>query len=308
MNYYDPTDSLYKQLWIDKNNGISKYRSVTSRPSYLLMETYDSPQLIRMAYQLDPEKDEVTQTLEQSTDAGKNWANVFTGVYKRQAGTRAPDKDLLTAEELIKRSQAWHDPEHKWSTWRDTLRIVEPRTRNLKRATVVVLDNTKQSFYFERAYGEDLITYRVHPNGCEFTVNGNANPIAAQREKHRLSCERGAGYQGFYTFLYGLPMSLNSSTWTASGLPQKLKLRGTTYWALYLTVEGAPFSDQWCLYFDLDTYALSAYEFLPAEDSNLEGDYLILHGTLEKGGVKFPRLRNWYARSNDAFLGSDVGF
>ena len=26
MNYYDPVDSLYKQIWIDKNNGITNFK------------------------------------------------------------------------------------------------------------------------------------------------------------------------------------------------------------------------------------------------------------------------------------------
>ncbi|MEL6274934.1 MAG: hypothetical protein AAFU03_07520, partial [Bacteroidota bacterium] len=110
LNYYDPTDSLYKQLWIDKGNNISKYRLLEARAGYVLMETYGGPDLIRMAYKLDAAKDEVIQTLEQSEDKGQSWKTVFTGIYKRQKGTVAPPKAWPTTQELLQKSQVWHDP------------------------------------------------------------------------------------------------------------------------------------------------------------------------------------------------------
>ena len=99
FNYYDLSDSLFKQLWIDKNNGVMKFREIAASEGYLQMETYGTPQPIRMAYQLDKEADTVTQTLESSNDGGKTWQNIFTGVYKRQAGTLAPlsGKDMPIA-------------------------------------------------------------------------------------------------------------------------------------------------------------------------------------------------------------------
>ncbi|MEL6141496.1 MAG: DUF6503 family protein [Bacteroidota bacterium] len=308
LNYYDPTDSLYKQLWIDKGNGISKYRMLEARAGYVLMETYGHPPLIRMSYKLDAEKDEVTQTLLQSEDEGQSWKNVFTGIYKRQKGTIAPPKEWLSTNELLQKSRAWHDPNNRWRSWSDTLHFVEPRTRNHSRATLVIIDNTKESFYFERAYGEDLVAFGVGPTGCQFSINGNSQLTQEQIDQYRLSCERAAGYQSFYTFLYGLPMSLDKYEWTAKGPPRIVNFRGQRYWSQALTIEGAVFSDDWILYFDPVTYGLSAYEYQPAADAERAGEYLLLDDFLEKGGVKFPRMRRWYDRGNDEFLGSDIGF
>ena len=83
-NYYDPVDSLYKQIWIDKFNSISNYVEAESREGYLQMiASQGNGSLIRMTYEYDREQDTVTQQVEVSTDNGTTWNPNFLGVYKR---------------------------------------------------------------------------------------------------------------------------------------------------------------------------------------------------------------------------------
>jgi len=84
MNYHDPSDKRYTQVWIDKFNVISVYKELESRPGYLLMQTEDTAgALTRMDYTLDRTNGNVTQTLKSSKDGGKTWKNTFVGIYKR---------------------------------------------------------------------------------------------------------------------------------------------------------------------------------------------------------------------------------
>ncbi len=85
MSYYDPVDSLYKQTWIDKFNSIIQFWEVKSEAGFLQMHANGrNNSLVRMTYQYDEAKDEVTQSMENSTDNGKSWVSSYVGVYKRK--------------------------------------------------------------------------------------------------------------------------------------------------------------------------------------------------------------------------------
>ncbi|MDF1696875.1 MAG: hypothetical protein P1U56_13620 [Saprospiraceae bacterium] len=83
INYYDPKDEKYTQIWIDKFNGITTFKEVEARKGYLKMTTDDgNGTLTNMDYTLDETVGHVTQTMESSKDGGKTWKRSFKGVYK----------------------------------------------------------------------------------------------------------------------------------------------------------------------------------------------------------------------------------
>jgi len=85
MNYYDPEDKKYTQIWIDKFNGITTFKETEAREGYLKMNTDDGKgTLTAMDYTLDPATGNVTQTMESSKDGGKTWKKSFVGVYKKR--------------------------------------------------------------------------------------------------------------------------------------------------------------------------------------------------------------------------------
>lgn len=85
MSFYDSTDSLYKQTWIDKFNSILHFKETASKPGYLQMQAPSgNGNLARMTYLYDNKTDEVTQTMEGSSDGGNSWSTNFVGVYKRK--------------------------------------------------------------------------------------------------------------------------------------------------------------------------------------------------------------------------------
>lgn len=85
MNYYDPEDKRYTQIWIDKFNQRTIFKETESREDYLQMSAENKDtKLTRMTYVLDPDTGNITQTMEESTDKGKTWAITFEGVYKKR--------------------------------------------------------------------------------------------------------------------------------------------------------------------------------------------------------------------------------
>ena len=85
MNYYDPSDKRYTQIWIDKFNSITVFKEIETKEGYLKMQADDGKgTLTNMDYTLDPDSGNVTQTMEGSKDGGKTWKKSFTGVYKKR--------------------------------------------------------------------------------------------------------------------------------------------------------------------------------------------------------------------------------
>ncbi len=87
ISYFDPSDELYKQTWVDKFNSVVHFTEVTSKPGYLCLEVVlpgGSGAVTRMCYAYDADADTVTQTLERSTDDRKTWTQNFEGIYKRK--------------------------------------------------------------------------------------------------------------------------------------------------------------------------------------------------------------------------------
>ena len=85
INYHDPSDGKYTQIWIDKFNGITTFKEIESREGYLKMQAENGKgTLTNMDYTFDEITGNVTQTMESSKDEGKTWKTTFIGVYKKK--------------------------------------------------------------------------------------------------------------------------------------------------------------------------------------------------------------------------------
>jgi len=84
MNYYDPNDKKYTQIWVDKFNTVTVFKEVESRKGYLKMQADNGKGILTvMDYSLDSTSGNVTQTMESSNDEGKTWKQSFVGIYKK---------------------------------------------------------------------------------------------------------------------------------------------------------------------------------------------------------------------------------
>ncbi|RME92349.1 MAG: hypothetical protein D6772_17015 [Bacteroidetes bacterium] len=87
LNFYDPYDDKWKQIWIDKTQSISKYVESERRPGYLQFvttpESTPAHRRLRMTFELQ-HNGEVTQFIEQWNTKEEDWQAVFNGIYRRK--------------------------------------------------------------------------------------------------------------------------------------------------------------------------------------------------------------------------------
>ena len=86
---------------------------------------------------------------------------------------------------------------------------------------------------------------------------------------------------------------------------QEVTFHGMRLLALEVRYAPETGSDLWYFYFDPATYALRAYQFYHDKAKN-DGEYILLEGEVEVGGMRLPEKRSWYYNKDDQFLGTDV--
>ena len=85
VNYLDPSDETYTQIWIDKFNNVITFKAVEAKDGFLKFQTDNGKgTLTIMHYTLDKSNGNVTQVMESSKDGGKTWTKSFEGVYKKR--------------------------------------------------------------------------------------------------------------------------------------------------------------------------------------------------------------------------------
>lgn len=209
-----------------------------------------------------------------------------------------------SAGEVLQRSIQFHDPQDKWPGAALHFVIDEPRIQNPERLSEVFLNNTEATFAINRRYGNTLVTRGIIRDSCYSLVDSVlvSPEDTATIRLHRLECERTQGYRNFYRLLNGMPMSLHVPE--VQLLPETGQDTFGGKPALRIT---ARFNDpvigeEWAVYFDPDNYQLLGYGYA-AEGA---GEYIRLDGLAEAGGMKLPRMRHWYNRMDNSYLGSDI--
>ncbi len=235
-----------------------------------------------------------------------------TAVLPVQDAT-ASSSALPSADEVLQRSIAYHDPDGLWfeSTWRLTLR--ETRPSGPDRHSTVVIDYPDNRFELEQRVTVEEIEYnleqRVDSDGsCTFRVDGSTDISDAQREKLRLNCERLSLLRNYYTYLWGLPMKLRDP---GTRIDPEVKAQGfedVPVYSLRVTYDEAVGSDIWYFYFRRDDYALIGYRFYHDEAAN-DGEVIQLAHELDarsEAGLCLPKERAWFTHGEGRFLGTDI--
>ncbi|WP_223786555.1 YybH family protein [Marinicella meishanensis] len=100
MNYYDPNDGLYKQVWVDLRNNVANYIETDATEHAITMQAQlANGTLTRTTWAHNPSDDTVLQAAENSTDNGQTWTAGFTGLYVRttKANPSTEPKQALNA-------------------------------------------------------------------------------------------------------------------------------------------------------------------------------------------------------------------
>lgn len=207
------------------------------------------------------------------------------------------------AESILERCFEFHDPNNEWASWAGVYVSVEPRLQVPERRTKVQMKSDGSFFDMERAYGKDTLHWTIKEGQYTTFVNGQLVQDTATIRLHRLSQQRADNYHNYYRTKLGLPMSLKGRYQLKQGKVNSMSWRGKLVYRLELEIADGPFSTAWELFVDSKNYQLLGYGFFPIEG---EGEYLVLDQIMEMGQMKWPRMRHWYSREEDEYLGSDI--
>lgn len=211
----------------------------------------------------------------------------------------------ITAQELLDKSIAYHDPHGKWSMFKGSF-IIRMQTPNRPlRTTKIDLDFAQQYFKSSVERGGVNTTAQWVSGDCKHWLEESTSFTEEQAKEHGLNCERTNKMRDYYVYLYGLPMKLKDPGTQLDPKVYTKTLKGESYYCLKVTYDEAVGKDTWYFYLDKTTAQLRHYQFFHNEAKN-DGEYILLSGEAEIGGIKMPKDRAWYMNEDDRYLGTDI--
>lgn len=211
----------------------------------------------------------------------------------------------VTAEELLNKSIAFHNPNNKWENFDGAFKVLMNRPNSSERLSIIKMDLPAQQFSLEVHKDNTTYSYVFDKEECTTSLNGSSEISDEDRKTYRLTCDRGKMMQNYYTYLYGLPMKLKDPGTILDSTVQTKTFKGKEYLVLKVNYEEGVGKDVWYFYFDPSTYALEVYQFYHDQSKN-DGEYILLEGLEEINGIKMPKNRAWYYNKDNKYLATDI--
>lgn len=212
----------------------------------------------------------------------------------------------LPADSVVARSVRYHDPSGVWSTQPHQLQLAESRPDGTVRKTALELFPHTDEFVLVQTRGADDL--RMAYRDGNFTRSLNGQPLTDEdRAKSFGMTQKGLlRMRDYYTYLYGLPMKLRDAGTNVEPVAHKVWYDGRELIEVRVTYDPATGKDNWSLYFDPVTYALSGYAFYHASDGPKTGEFILLEDEAEVGPLRLPAKRHWYTTEDRRYLGTDA--
>ncbi len=211
----------------------------------------------------------------------------------------------ITGPELLEKSIQYHSPNAEWRYFKAGLHLTETRPNGTDRKTHVHFNNEESFFELIQKRDGHKLVHTFEREGCFHKLNGSSKISDADREKHKLNCERTRLLRDYYLYLWGLPMKLADYGTIVHEEVVPTDFQGNEVLAMKVTYDESVGKDIWYFYFDPTSYALVGYRFYHDESKN-DGEYITLEGEEIINGVRFPKTRKWYYNKDDKFLGADI--
>lgn len=215
----------------------------------------------------------------------------------------------INAEQLIQASINYHDPDSKWSTFKDTLVVEMTAPKQTPRVSKVYLNNLNNNFHLQVEKDGNVISYYLSENKCDLKINGRSNFNQSEAKKFNLSCERGQMLKNYYTYLYGMPMKTMDPGAIITNKVERKLFKGKDFLVIEVKYKPEVGNDIWFFYFNPKTFALEAYQFFKSNDNGElisdTGEYILFEGQTIINNIKMPKVRSWYYNKNNIFLGKD---
>lgn len=193
----------------------------------------------------------------------------------------------LTATEVLQRSVDHHDPGGLWPTFNAGFQLNND---------TIIIDLPGQ-YFAQIGSGKYAVTDRTV---CRYDDLVDAARLGSD------SCATVRRKRDYHTYLNGLPMKLQDVGTPLEAEVRTKEFHGKEYKVLTVNYPKENNTvESWEFFLDPETYALGAYQFYRS-DKPEGGEYLLLEGEIEIGGINMVERKMWYLRENDKLLGTDV--
>ncbi|MEJ1221655.1 DUF6503 family protein [Sediminicola sp. 1XM1-17] len=211
----------------------------------------------------------------------------------------------LTANQLLQKTMAYHDPNNNWSSFSGAFKVLMKTPNSSERKSIIQINLPQEQFNLNVEKDGNTLEYKLKGKTCTLLLNGSPEITEAQQKSFNLNCERANMMKDYYTYLYGLPMKLKDPGTIIDPKVQHKKLKNKEYLVLKVTYEEGVGGDTWYFYFDPASYAMEAYQFYHDESKN-DGEYILLKDQENINDIRMPKTREWYYNKDHKFLGTDI--
>lgn len=216
-----------------------------------------------------------------------------------------------TAEQILAKAIAYHDPNGVWESGRTHLRIHTTyseeyaKKSGAKETTLMLtLSPGQEDFGYTKETATDKIAISVRRGQSTVLVNGSAD--VSQEDRERLRLREATLYRDYCEYLYGMPMKLRDPGTNVDPQVRPVRFHNRDTWQLRVTYDPDVGEETWYFYFDQGSFALVGYRFYFDEAKN-DGEYIVFEGEAADSAshLRLPKSRAWYYNANDGHLATD---
>jgi len=215
--------------------------------------------------------------------------------------------DYINGDQLLKKMIEKADPNHQWPETTLKVHIQEPRVGNPQRHTKLTLKNAESYFAMERFRVDGIVSRSLSADGTsEIALDGIVDLPDSIIQKYKLNVQRTINHKRFYELMYGLPMTLNKSLWQNINPARRSQFEGKEVYEISIELKEEMISKFWTLIIGVNLYKLLAIEFSHPDETDGEEEIIKFEGEIKIANVVLPRIRNWYIKGSNEYLGSDI--
>ena len=215
-------------------------------------------------------------------------------------------EEIVTSEDLLNKSIAYHDPNNKWETFQGEIKYSLTYADSSKREGDILFDFPNSRFEMNDTK-DSIRTYsELDKDQCHATLNGSEEFTQEQAEQYRLTCDAIKRMRNYYAYTFGLPMKLKDPGTNLYEKIDTIAFKGQDYLRLKVTYDQNVGEDTWYFYLNPENYKLEVAQFFHDETKN-DGEYILMSDEeVDCNSIKFTKQKDWFTNKDDAFLGADI--
>ena len=193
----------------------------------------------------------------------------------------------FTAQELLNRSIAYHDPQGSWG--RGAFKIAELASRpdgTISR-NLLLIDNARSRFELESSVDGHALTLVVENDVALARLDGRTSLSADELERYRLKPAQILSRRNRDLYLWGLPMKLRDRGARLDARVEETQFAGRAVYKLRVTYDADVGGDRWYFFLDHETCALIGHRFYHDEAAG-DGEYAVLSEEISGQGLRLP--------------------